>query len=87
MSEGPLYITRPADRIGSIVKCQTTRMHEDCQNEATTEVTMLHGNKVMLCDRCAKYMQICSEILEPIDREIIRNLQELSKCYKSYQNP
>jgi hypothetical protein len=61
------------------MKCQTTRMFENCKNDATTEITMLHGNKVHLCDRCAKYMQICSEILEPMDREIIKNLQELSK--------
>jgi ketopantoate reductase len=61
------------------MKCDGTRMHENCQNEATTEITMLHGNVVHLCDRCAKYIQICSEIWEPIDREIIKNLQELSQ--------
>ncbi|MFA5766446.1 MAG: hypothetical protein WC919_00795 [Candidatus Paceibacterota bacterium] len=61
------------------MKCDGTRMFEYCKNEAITEITMLHGNVVHLCDRCAKFTQICSEILEPIDREIIKNLQELSK--------
>jgi hypothetical protein len=60
------------------MKCQTTRMFENCQNEATTEVAMLHGNVVHLCDRCAKYIQICSEILEHIDREIIKSLKEIN---------
>jgi hypothetical protein len=61
------------------MKCQTTHMFEYCKNEATTEIVMLHGNKIMLCDRCAAYVRMCEEILEPIDREIIKNLQELSK--------
>lgn len=61
------------------MKCDGTRMFENCKNDATTDIPMLHGNILHLCDRCANYMKMCSEILEPIDREIIRNLRELNK--------
>jgi len=61
------------------MKCDGTRMFENCQNEATTEVVMLHGDKKQLCGRCADYIKMCSEILEPIDREIIRNLEIIAK--------
>ena len=55
------------------MKCQYPVF--DCQNEGIIEYTNLYGEVSLVCFRCKKYSEMCSEILEPLDRQIIRNLQ------------
>jgi hypothetical protein len=60
-----------------IMQCQGSRRNSDCQNEGIVSVEFLDGPRWQ-CAECAQYAKICSEILEPIDRETIANLKKLS---------
>jgi len=61
-----------------IMKCYGSRINPDCQNDGAVSLEFLDGPRWQ-CTECAQHAKICSEILEPIDREIIANLKKLSE--------
>jgi hypothetical protein len=46
-----------------------------CPNESTTQIDLLGGKSILVCDRCAKHSKISSEFFEDHDRKFIQQVQ------------
>lgn len=57
------------------MKCEGWNRSIYCPNGATEELMFLDGMR-RLCSDCVKRSKMASEILEPIDREMIDNINQ-----------